>query len=449
MQIRKLAAHAIAAMTALAWLAAGGRAQQSPPAEAPVTLEALERMAMRNNPTLAQADAAIRAAEGRRKQAGLWPNPTVGYTGEGLAFNSLVYPFRNEHYVFVEQTFITAGKLGKSRQIAAEEKNQAQAIAEAQRLRVLNSVRMLYFEALGAQQLVELRKQLAGLTREAVAISDDLYNVGQADRPDVLASEVESQRAEIDLLRAENDLARIWGVLAAVVNDPQLRPARLAGMLETEAPKLDRDELLAMLLRESPEMKAAMAGVDRARAIIRREKAEPKPDLFVRGSVGYSRDWAEFFGGRVGWDSRFEAGVRLPIFNRNQGNVAAAQAGLLNAEKEMLRVELTLRARLADSYTRYLNSLGIASRYSRDILPKAQRSYDMYLAKFRQMAAAYPQVLISQRTLFHARTEYVGTLVELWQNITQLRGLLLTSGLAAPGAIPSVELGGHMPQPQQ
>src|SRR5262245_34991504 len=44
-----------------------------------LTLADLERMALQANPTLAEAQAAIRAAEGRRVQAGLWPNPVVGY----------------------------------------------------------------------------------------------------------------------------------------------------------------------------------------------------------------------------------------------------------------------------------------------------------------------------------------------------------------------------------
>ncbi|HEX5082884.1 MAG TPA: TolC family protein, partial [Blastocatellia bacterium] len=48
-------------------------------------LEDLERMALQNNPTVAQAEAAVRAAEGRRVQAGLMPNPIVGYAGEELS----------------------------------------------------------------------------------------------------------------------------------------------------------------------------------------------------------------------------------------------------------------------------------------------------------------------------------------------------------------------------
>lgn len=399
-----------------------------------LTLEMLEQRAIRNNPTLSQADAVIQAAEGRRKQAGLWPNPIVGYDGDGLAFNSLVAPYRNGQYFYFEQSILTGGKLSKSKKIALQERTQAEANAVSQRMRVLNSVRMLYYELLGAQQLMDLRKRLADLTREAAGISEGLYNVGQADRPDVLASEVEAQRAEIDQLRAENELNRVWQRMAALVNDPALRPARLAGSIEAEAPKLEHDEVLATILRESPEMKAALAGVERAKAAIRRARAEPMPDVFFRTTIGYSNEFSEFFGGKTGWESRVEAGVRIPIFNRNQGNVAATSAELMAAEREVTRVELDLRSRFADAYNHYLTSLAITNRYQREVLPRSQRAYDLYLARFRQMAAAYPQVLISQRTLFQLQTEYVSSLVDLWRNIVQLRGLLLTGGLEAPPA---------------
>lgn len=402
----------------------------------------LEQMALKNNPTLAQAEAAIQAAEGRRRQAGLWPNPIVGYEGDGLAFNPLVFPYRNGQGFFIEQTILTGGKLAKSKNIAAQEKVQTQAEAEAQRLRVLNAVRMLYYEAVGAQQLVALREQLANLTREATEISDELFNTGAADRPDVLASEVELQRAEIELLTARNNFNRLWQVLAAVVNDPQLKPTRLEDKLETAAPVLIQEEMLATLLRDSPEMKRALAGVERAKAVVSRAKAEPKPDVFLRGGIGYSNEWAEFFGGKTGWEGRVEAGVRLPIFNRNQGNVAASKADLTAAEREVLRVELSLRARLAESFNQYQTSLGVASRYQREVLPRAQRAYDLYLAKFRQMGAAYPQVLFTQRTLFQTRAEYVHSLVELWQNVVQLQGLQLVGGLDAPNGVASASTEG-------
>ncbi len=237
---------------------------ESPPS---LQLAQLEALALRNNPTMAQAEAAIRAAEGQRRQAGLWPNPTIGDEGEGLAFNGRVRPLRSGHGFFFQQEILLGGKLAKSQNIYAQAKNEATGNAEAQRWRVTNAVRMLFYETLGAQQLADLRKQLVELTRTAVTISEDLYNVGQADRPDVLAAEVELQRADIELLCAENDLTRAWQMLATVVNDPALISAktpRLAGSLEDAAPAINPDEMLAALLRESPEVKAAQANVARA-----------------------------------------------------------------------------------------------------------------------------------------------------------------------------------------
>jgi cobalt-zinc-cadmium efflux system outer membrane protein len=130
-----------------------------------VKLEDLETMAIQRNPTLAQAEAAIRAAESRRRQAGLFPNPIAGYFLEEFAFRS---PGESaEQGAFIEQTIPLGGKLSKARRVFEREKDQAVILAEAQRLRVTNSIRVLYYETLGAQRLVELRDDLSQLAREA------------------------------------------------------------------------------------------------------------------------------------------------------------------------------------------------------------------------------------------------------------------------------------------
>ncbi len=407
--------------------------RQNQSAEPRLRLEDLERMALQKNPTLAQAEAAIRAAEGRRVQVGLYPNPIIGYDGDQFSFRS--FSNKSEHFFFIEQTIVTAGKLKKSREVIAQEKVQAEFEAEAQKQRVLNAVRLLYYEALGAQQLVELRRQLANIATEAVSISAELYNIGQADRPDVLESEVEAQRSEIELIRAENNLARIWQLLAVVVGDPSLKVARLEGDLEAEVPRLNMEAALARLLNESPEIKSARAALARARAGLVRAKAEPKPNLFVRGGIGYSTEPIELIGRKTGPEARIEVGVRLPLFDRNQGNIAAAEAEILRAEREVERLELALRARLATAFNRYYDALRVVERYQQSVLPRAQRAYELYLASFRQMAASYPQVLIAQRTLFQVRTDYIASLVDLWQSVTDIRGMLLKGGLNAPGAV--------------
>jgi cobalt-zinc-cadmium efflux system outer membrane protein len=411
-----------------------GSSRQEAPSGPALRLEDLERMALQNNPTALQAEAAIRAAEGRRVQAGLLPNPIIGYAGNEFAFRA--FGDKSEHLGFIEQTIPLGGKLGKSRRIFAQEKLQAEQNAAAQRQRILNGVRMLYYRALGAQQLVEVRAQLARLAGEAVKVTGELFNVGQAAQ-----IRIEAQRAELDLMTAENERDQVWQELATVVGDPFLKPAPLVGELEKGLPTLDQQALLTQLLAESPEIKRAQVGVERAKAALTRAKAEVAPDLFVRGGVGYNRELLEKEIGinrRTGPEAQVEIGLRIPLFNRNQGGVSAAGAELDMAEREVRRIELLLRARFASSFRTYLNALRVATRYEQQIVPEAQSAYDTYLRNFRGMAAAYPQVLIAQRTLFQVRADYVGALVSAWENSVLLRGYLLNGALDAPGGM-SVE----------
>jgi len=128
-------------------------------AEERLRLEDLERMALESNPTLAQAAANVRAAEGRRLQARLYTNPTIGATGDKNTPGPIIRG--GEYGFFVEQRFVAAGKLAKSRNIAEQERVEADVAAQAQRYRVLNGVRALYYEALGAERMVHMQTQLA------------------------------------------------------------------------------------------------------------------------------------------------------------------------------------------------------------------------------------------------------------------------------------------------
>jgi len=402
------------------------------PAEPIMRLEDLEAMALQRNPTLAQADAAIRAAQGRRKQAGLFPNPIAGYFLDEFAFRS---PGQTaEQGAFIEQTIPLGGKLSKARRVFEYEETQAVALAEAQRLRVTNSIRLLYYETLGAQKLVELRDDLSQLAREAVEITKELSNVGQADRPDQLEIEIEAERAEIEFLKAQNEWTRSWNALATMVGNTNLQPARLAGNLEENLPNLDESNELSLLLNNSPDIKVALNGILRASAARERARAERIPDLFLRGGLGYNYERFEpvlpsIAGQRKGLEGRLEVGINVPIFNRNQGGIAAAEAEFAMAERELQRVRLLLQTRFAAAARAYRNAQQMVERYRTQVVPRAREAYRTYLANFRQMAAAYPQVLIAQRTLFQVEVEYAQALVELRESVVRLRGFLLEDGL--------------------
>jgi cobalt-zinc-cadmium efflux system outer membrane protein len=413
--------------------AAAAEAQRpGPPGAQYLRLEDLERRALEKNPTVGQVDAIARAVAGRKRQTGLYPNPIVGYSAEDITARS---PGRGKHFFWVQQPIITAGKRGLVQRAVAQEEAHAAAEQAMQRQRVLNAVRMGFYEVLGAVRIVELRRELAQLAREAVDVSEDLYNVGQADRPDVLEVSVEAERAAIDLARAENDLARAWQELAAVLGEPDLPYTPLAGDLEAEVPGIDEAGVREQILRESPELRIARARVEHAKASLARARANRIPDFFVRGGAGYNFEHIDT-GGDVGAEFFVEIGIPLTIFDRNQGTITQAEAQLRLAEGELRRTELSLRSRLAGALRNYRDALRAVQRYPQGILRPARQSYELYLARAREMAAAYPQVMIARRTFGQVRAEYVRALVEARHAALLLQGYLLTGGLEAPESVP-------------
>ena len=199
---------------------------------------------------------------------------------------------------FVEQRFVTAGKLGKSRNVAEQERLRAETTAQAQKHRVLNSVRTLYYEALGAERRVQVQTQLAELSRRAVQISRELLNVGAADRPDLLESEIEAERAEVNLALAKPTQARVWQELSAVVANPALQPAPLEGNLEA-VPRLELEPAINKLFGESPEIRNSEVAVAREEAALHRAKVEKIPDIVARGGLRKNRELLEA-GGQAG-----------------------------------------------------------------------------------------------------------------------------------------------------
>lgn len=401
---------------------------QQPPAGPMLRLEDLEQMGLANNPTLKQAEAQLRATAARKKQAGLYPNPTVGYQGEQIRGGS----FRGgEQGAFIQQDILLGGKLGAARNVAEQERRQAEQEREEQKFRIMNSIRLAYYQALAAQETVALRTSLLKLTQDAVETSRQLFNVGQSDQPDVLQAEVEADQAALALATAQQNQQRVWKALSAVVGRPELPLSRLDGKLE-DVPEIDTDEWLQKLLTDSPAVKIAQLGVARAQAQLTRERREPIPDLEVRGGIEQNRELLESSHVPVGLQGFAEVGVQIPLFNRNQGNIQAAKADVERAQLEIKRVQLLLRERLASIVQNYLTAKTAADRYRNQMIPRAEKAYRLYLEKYNQMQAAYPQVLIAQRTLFQLKTDYVTTLESVWINSIALTGFMLTDGLEAP-----------------
>ncbi len=394
------------------------------------TLDDLERRALEHNPALAQAEAMVRAADARARQAGMWPNPVIGYTAEDVPTGDLD---AGSHGVFVSQEIPLGGKLGLSRQVQTRDAERARIDAEARRLEVLAGLRGQYYRVLAAQQTVRVREQLSALAQETVDITGQLFNTGLADSPDRLAAETESSLAEADLSEARIDLDQSWAALRAAVGDGSLEPGVLQGDLAA-LPELDRQEWLERVLAESPRARLATAQAGRARAALARARAERLPDLAIEAGVRKNR------GGRsVLEDGEKEAfadiGFRVPLFNRNQGGIAAAEAETAVAGLESDRARLALESSFAGTWSRYRSERQRAEAFRDGILDRARTAHRQYLEQYRQMNANYSQVLSAQQTLFRLEEDYVMTLERAWQAAVSVQSLLAAELAAEPSGM--------------
>lgn len=423
----------------LLWLAQMNMTHMSPPSlpvpppqllpgldqRATLKLEVFLDSAERNNPTLRQADAMIRRMQAQARQASLYPNPTIGYEGDQIRGGSFG---GGEQGGFVQQTIVLGGKLDLRREVYEQQTQADRIAASAQLVRVRNEVTQLYYQAVGAQRMVEVRGRLLALATQAAATAHQLANIGQADVPDVLQSEVEAEQAQIDYTTAQRIFIQKFKSLAAIAGNPSMQLAPLDANLDS-LPQIDVGNIVTTLVEQSPAVKQAQQQVAVAEAKLKQARHEVVPDLQLRaGEQNNLEALPEAPGRKTGAQSFASAGVEVPLWNRNQGNVQAAQAELEMARLEVTRVQLGVRQQAEPLLQNYAAARQEVELYENDLLPRARQAYELNLEKYEAMAQAYPQVIVSQRTLFGLEVHLIDALQSAWQNGIALENFTLGSG---------------------
>jgi cobalt-zinc-cadmium efflux system outer membrane protein len=95
-------------------------------------------------------------------------------------------------------------------------------------------------------------------------------------------------------------------------------------------------------------------------------------------------------------------------------------------------VQLVLQERSASFLESYRTARALADRYRVQLLPRAQRAYQLIYERYGLMQASYPQVLASKETLYRLEADYITSLGRMWSSSVALENFLLTDGLEAP-----------------
>lgn len=388
------------------------------PTSASVTLDELQQSALANNPTLRMAATQIEKELGNRLQVGLWPNPVAGYLrsdpdspGQSRTSGG-----------FIQQTFVTAGKLRLAREQEDFGIKDAMQGLEAQKHRVLNDVRIRYYEALGAQHTAAVARDVEKLVAEGLDVIRRAERAGEAQPVDVVQAEMQLQRVQLAVRAAEAQLSEAWQRLMDMVGTPDLPLRRLAGELEKDLPELDADQQWQLLLSESPLLRQLSAQVGVARKAWELAVAQRIPD--ITGQVVVERDSTQKF-----TTVQTLLAVPLPVFNRNQGGIYTAWHELQRVEAEIERTQLALRDAFETSFRRYAAARDRAETIRRDLLPAARKSLELTEQAQAVGELSLTEVLNARQVLFETQLEYSAALTELQVAAAEVEGMQLTGGL--------------------
>lgn len=175
----------------------------------------------------------------------------------------------------------------------------------------------------------------------------------------------------------------------------------------------------------------------------RREKV---PNLQLKAGEWYSGEELEGTSGKkAGWMSFAEAGLVIPLWNRNQGNVGASKVLAERAHRDVIRTQLWTKNRAEPFAQAYQRSRFTAERYRTEMLPRARRAYELEVMKYQQMAQPYPRVLAAQQMLFTLQLGYIRALHEEWTSATELQNYTLNGALDRPMSMGSDDTTRNLP----
>jgi cobalt-zinc-cadmium efflux system outer membrane protein len=402
-------------MALLALAATSAAAQDgSPPAPnhaaAEYDLAALIAIAEGNSPALRQAAAEVNAARGRAHQAGLYPNPTLN--GGAMQLGGV----DSQYFAQLSQEIVTKHKLQLDQAAACREVFQAEYQFVKTRFELLTAVRQGYYTVLAGQQRVDTLGKLVSIARKSQDAAARLQAAGEGTRSDTLLFQLEVEKAEVDLQNAETLLAAARRELAASMGVRTWPIARVTGDLRVSLAAFAAQTVVDGYVPYNADVMIAEQEVERHRILLRRARVEPFPNVTV--TAGYMRQLLSTNNITI-----LEAAVPLPVWNKNQGNIFAAQAGVTRAMENIHTVQNQLARQMADAQGRFRAADQLVARYEQRIIPLAREGVEIIQQAFDQGQFDFLRLLQAQRALVEAQLGYLSALETRWTTAAEIAGL--------------------------
>jgi len=397
--------------------AAVAHAQGQAPARA-LTVDELVARALRENPEVAAARADVQAARGRLEQAGLRPNPMLELGGQ-----KALGPDNNVMVGLTLPLDLNGRKEGRVG-VAGRELEMKQAQLADRERRLTAEVRMKAADLLAARRDLEVTDDLLRVNREALTLVGERARRGAIPPLEESLLLVEVNRLEASRRLLESRI-EIFGLrLKALAALPADGPLLLAGELGPSPLALERAGGIAKALDRRADMLAARADAAMARAKVLKEEAEGRWDASVslnyqRQDFGYNLNGLTDRGGTRPIQDVFHyfgAGltITLPVRNRNQGNVAAARAESVAAERRVDFAGLVIRQEVESAFTQYAATQRSLEIYARGVREVARRNLDVIRRTYGLGQASLLDVIAEQRRYIEIEMGYTEALKQVY-----------------------------------
>lgn len=348
----------------------------------------------------------VDAVRGLVVQAGLRPNPRLYLQSEDLRpwGDSFDFPNTTEDYAYIGQLFELGGKRSRRFDLAKANVRQAEANQVLLNQQIAGRVAAAYWTAVTSIGIESLLEQDLHAVDEIVRYNKERVDAGAMRGIDLIRVQIERDRLLLllEAARREAVLSRIE-LFRQMGRTPDPRIS-LSDSLDSIAPL--QMESLAVVLAARADVAAAREAVTAAEADVRLQHALGVPDLDLLG--GYKRN--------SGYNTAYTSlQVPLPFRNRNQGEVARAEASVRLAKDRLQQLELTVGADVAAAQEAYTRQQAVV----RDILPDMRARAKQNLAimddAYRTGGVDLLRYLDAERTAFDVEVTALRTLAEFQQ----------------------------------
>ncbi len=392
-----------------------------------ITLDEAIQLALKHNHALLAARTTIDQDEALEVQANLRPNPTIFGDWEYLplfspsAWSGSYLQNSTEADLGLSYLFERGKKRQHRLRAARDVTAQARSLVADNERTLTFNVASQFFNVELAESTLELAERDVKSFQQTVDVSEITYKAGGMSEDDYLKIELQLLQYQTDyeqsLMAKDQELDDLRNMLGydAVPTDYDV-----AGTLAYEPLTAKMEDLQLKALQNRPDLRAAQQGVTAARSQWELQKSEGKVD--VTGQFNYSHvsdlNTATVY-----------VSVPLPVFNRNQGNIAQARYAITQTQEQEKGTADQVMTDVHDAYMSLLENERIVQLYESRYLQAAEKDREISEFAYKHGAASLLDYLDAERTYRATQLAYRQALASYLTALEQLREAVGTRNL--------------------